>query len=151
MGTPEYPGYDEGAATQSMMRERIHGGPDPYGPGAGYGYGPPGWYGYGRPRWQRGPGFGSRFGGSDAGETKPFFLTSEFVLGLIAVVALLITVAANDDLGARFFWIWTSVILAAYMVSRGIAKAGSRSRSYDPRDDLSQMMRRDEAHEQTRS
>jgi len=132
--TPEQPGYEERTASQPMTREQMHYPP----PESHYGYG------YGGPRWGPGNGPGYRWRSRNPIETKPFFLTSEFVLGVIAVIALLITAATNHTLGARFFWIWTSVILAAYMISRGIAKAGTRSRSYDPREDLSQMMRREE-------
>lgn len=134
---PEQPEYER-AASQPMMREQTqYPPPDPY---HGYGYRGERW-GYRR---GMGRGFGRPY---DPIETKPFFLTSEFILGVIAVIGLLITAATNHTLGARFFWVWTSVILAAYMISRGIAKAGTRSRSYDPREDLSQMMRRDESHE----
>ena len=138
--TPEHPGYDEHTATQPMMRENVHYPPsDPY-----YGHGRP--YGYGP--WGRGMGMRGLRRPYEPIETKPFFLTSEFVLGLIAVIGLLVTAATNHTLGARFFWVWTSVILAAYMLSRGIAKAGTRSRSYDPREDLSQTMRRDTPDQQ---
>ena len=69
-------------------------------------------------------------------ETKPFFLTSEFAAVVLSVIALGITAAASESVDARLFWIITSVFVAAYVVSRGLAKAGTRSRAYDPREDL---------------
>ena len=56
-------------------------------------------------------------------ETRPFFLTSEFWLGLLAVLALLITTLVSDSIDARFFWGATTAIAAVYAVSRGFAKA----------------------------
>jgi hypothetical protein len=58
-------------------------------------------------------------------ETKPFFLTSEFWVGVLTVVAILIGTSA-DNFDAPRAWVLVSVISAAYMVSRGLAKAGSR-------------------------
>jgi hypothetical protein len=69
-------------------------------------------------------------------ETKPFFLTSEFAVALISVIALGITAAASESIDARFFWAVTGAIVIGYMVSRGIAKSGTRSHSADPREHL---------------
>ena len=69
-------------------------------------------------------------------ETKPFFLTSEFATFLIAEVALVITALASDSIDAWRFWILTTVLVSLYMVSRGIAKSGTRSRASDPREEL---------------
>jgi len=44
--------------------------------------------------------------------------------------------STSDDLDTRLFWILTTVATSFYMLSRGIAKSGSRSRAYDPREDL---------------
>jgi hypothetical protein len=44
--------------------------------------------------------------------------------------------ATSDQVDARLFWILTTVATGLYMLSRGIAKAGSRSRAYDPREDI---------------
>ena len=79
-------------------------------------------------------------------ETKPFFLTSEFILSFLAWLGLLITTTTNDDVGARFFWMWTVLLLIGYMVSRGLAKSGIRSRSLDPREDPN-LLRREGGHE----
>jgi hypothetical protein len=110
--------------------------------GPGYGYGPPPGYGPGPGAWGGpwgGPwGRGRRFGTQQMYpvETKPFFLTSEFAVVLIAVIALAITAGASESIDAWRFWILTTALVAFYVVSRGIAKSGTKSRSVDPRDEL---------------
>jgi hypothetical protein len=58
-------------------------------------------------------------------ETKPFFLTSEFWVGVLTVVALLVATSA-DNYDAPRAWTLVAVVASAYIVSRGLAKAGSR-------------------------
>lgn len=74
-------------------------------------------------------------------ETKPFFLTSEFWGSLALIVALAIGAGTSDDIDARLFWILATAVTIGYVVSRGIAKSGTKSRSWDPRDDLMQGVR----------
>jgi hypothetical protein len=107
--------------------------------GGGYGgggYGGGGYGGYGC----RGGGWGSMMMGrprpSYPVETKPFLSTSEFLLGFLAWFGLLITTLTNDDIDARLFWILTIILLSFYMLSRGIAKSGTKSRAWDPREDF---------------
>jgi hypothetical protein len=69
-------------------------------------------------------------------ETKPFFLTSEFLVFVVYLMGLGIGAATSDDVDARLFWILATVACSFYMLSRGIAKSGSRSRAHDPREDL---------------
>jgi hypothetical protein len=69
-------------------------------------------------------------------ETKPFFMTSEFAVLVLMTVCLFIASAVVDDVDARLAWILGSSLVGAYIVSRGIAKSGTKSRSYDPREDL---------------
>jgi len=69
-------------------------------------------------------------------ETKPFFLTSEFLAFVLFVMGLGISAATDDSVDAQLFWTLTTAATAFYMLSRGIAKSGSRSRSYDPREDM---------------
>jgi hypothetical protein len=69
-------------------------------------------------------------------ETKPFFLTSEFLVFVLFLMGLGIGTATNDDVDPRLFWILTTIATSFYMLSRGIAKAASRSRAYDPREDV---------------
>jgi hypothetical protein len=69
-------------------------------------------------------------------ETKPFFLTSEFLVFVLFVMGLGIGASTSDDVDPRLFWILTTIATSFYMLSRGIAKSGSRSRAYDPREDV---------------
>jgi hypothetical protein len=69
-------------------------------------------------------------------ETKPFFLTSEFLVFVLLLMGLGIAAGTSDNIDDRFFWIAATVASVAYMVSRGIAKAGSRSHAHDPREDI---------------
>lgn len=69
-------------------------------------------------------------------ETKPFFLTSEFLVFVLFLMGLGIGTATSNDVDPRLFWILATVATSFYMLSRGIAKAGSRSRAHDPREDL---------------
>jgi hypothetical protein len=69
-------------------------------------------------------------------ETKEGFKTTEFVLALAAIVAILIaTYVADADLGANEGWRYMSWVAAAYIVSRGLAKAGVREPSGDRYDE----------------
>lgn len=109
--------------------EGQEGRPYPGGATAEQSYGP----GYG--------GFNRAYGGGRPRrqypiETKPFFLTSEFAALMIAIIALLITTLTNSTIDAWRFWILTTVLVSLYMLSRGIAKSGTRSMSFDPRENL---------------
>ena len=67
-------------------------------------------------------------------ETKPFFLTSEFVGAVLAIAGIAITAASSDAFGAWRAWILITAVTIGYMVSRGIAKSGTRSHADDPRE-----------------
>ena len=67
-------------------------------------------------------------------ETKPFFLTSEFVGAVLAIAGIAITAASSDAFGAWRAWILITAVAVGYMVSRGIAKSGTRSHADDPRE-----------------
>jgi hypothetical protein len=69
-------------------------------------------------------------------ETRPFFVTSEFLVYVLLLMGLGITAGSSESVDARFFWEWATLASIAYMLSRGLAKSGSRSRSWDPREDL---------------
>lgn len=69
-------------------------------------------------------------------ETKPFFLTSEFVVFVLYTMGLGIAALTSPGINARLFWILETVATFGYMLSRGVAKAGSRSRAHDPREDV---------------
>ena len=69
-------------------------------------------------------------------ETKPFFLTSEFLVFVLYMMGLGISASTDSTIDARLFWILATVASVGYMLSRGIAKAASRSRAHDPREDI---------------
>jgi hypothetical protein len=69
-------------------------------------------------------------------ETKPFFLTSEFLVFVLYEMGLGIAATTSPSVDARLFWILTTIAASLYMLSRGVAKAGTRSRAHDPREDL---------------
>jgi hypothetical protein len=96
-----------------------------------YGYGAPQGYGYGGPS-----SWGMRPRREYPIETKPFFLTSEFVGSVLAVAGISITAASSDAFGAWRAWMLITAIVVGYMLSRGIAKSGTRSHSSDPRENL---------------
>jgi hypothetical protein len=69
-------------------------------------------------------------------ETRPFFVTSEFLAYALFLMGLGITAASSPSVDAQFFWRYAAFATIAYMISRGLAKSGTRSRSHDPREDL---------------
>ena len=70
-------------------------------------------------------------------ETKEFFKTSEFVLWGLGVFVLLIAAGILDDrLDAVRVWQFITLLSSAYIVSRGIAKAGVARG--EPRDSYTQ-------------
>ena len=76
----------------------------------------------------RGVGLPARLG-RDARETKPFYLTSEFLLALLTIAALIIAgYAGDDELNTWRTWLLVATVASAYILSRGIAKAGSHDR-----------------------
>lgn len=74
--------------------------------------------------------------GDYTSETKPFYLTSEFLVYALFMIGLGIAAATDATIDSRFFWIWGTIATVAYMLSRGVAKAGTRSRAHDPREDI---------------
>ena len=69
-------------------------------------------------------------------ETKAAFKTTEFFAFIAVLVGVLIAAAVIDEtdaggFGARQAWLYATILTVGYMVSRGLAKSGSR----DPYDD----------------
>jgi hypothetical protein len=71
-------------------------------------------------------------------ETKSAFKTTEFWIWLIVSVAILIASAVVDDhgegqtgFGADRAWSYVALVTTAYILSRGIAKAGVRKPDHD--------------------
>jgi hypothetical protein len=64
-------------------------------------------------------------------ETKASFKTTEVFAFLAVLAGILISAAVvdqanNGGLGARQAWLYATILTVGYMVSRGLAKAGSR-------------------------
>ena len=71
-------------------------------------------------------------------ETKASVKTSELVAYVVAVIAVLVASAIADessDFGTQEAWFYVTLLTIGYMVSRGLAKSGSRDYyDDDPRD-----------------
>lgn len=61
-----------------------------------------------------------------ADETKPSFKTTELLTMLGIVAAILIAAASANNFDAPRAWTLVAVVASAYMISRGLAKSGSR-------------------------
>ena len=59
-------------------------------------------------------------------ETKPSWKTTELLTMLGIVAAILIAAASADNFDAPRAWTLVAVVASAYMISRGLAKSGSR-------------------------
>ena len=71
-------------------------------------------------------------------ETKPAFKTTELVVWALSVLGVLIAAAVADNAGAGGFgadhaWLYVTILSTGYMISRGLAKAGSYQKDTDPR------------------
>lgn len=72
-------------------------------------------------------------------ETKAAFKTTEFIAYVVILIAMFIASAvvdSNEDgqgFGAEQVWFYATLLTIGYMVSRGLAKSGSRE-NFD-RDD----------------
>jgi len=64
-------------------------------------------------------------------ETKPSFLTTEFYAMIAGIVGVLFAAQQADNLDAPLAWTLAAAIAIGYMLSRGIAKAGSAYRDHD--------------------
>ena len=70
-------------------------------------------------------------------ETKAFYKTSEFIVYVVAVLAVLIASAVVDNgedgqgFGADHAWQYVTFLTVGYMISRGLSKAGTHHRSDD--------------------
>lgn len=80
-----------------------------------------------------------------ATETKQAFKTTEFWAMVGVVVAILVSAAlikggdtdpGTDEFVAKQAWLYVAIVASAYMISRGLAKSGSREPySADDSDD----------------
>jgi hypothetical protein len=64
-------------------------------------------------------------------ETKAGFKTTEMMVYVVAVAAVLIAALVVDQsdaggFGAKQAWLYVTILSVGYMISRGLAKSGSR-------------------------
>ena len=61
-------------------------------------------------------------------ETKSSYKTTELIAYVAAVIGVLVASAVVDvtDFGAQEAWFYVTLLTIGYMVSRGLAKSGSR-------------------------
>ena len=71
-------------------------------------------------------------------ETKASFKTTEFMAYVAVLLGILIAGAVVDDgsgaFGAEKVWLFATILTVGYMVSRGLAKSGSRDPYTQDRD-----------------
>jgi hypothetical protein len=69
-------------------------------------------------------------------ETKPSFKTTELIAYVVAVLGVLIASAVVDrsDFGAQEAWFYVTLLTIGYMISRGLAKAGSYEKEHHTTD-----------------
>jgi hypothetical protein len=61
-------------------------------------------------------------------ETKSSFKTSEMIAYVVVAIAVLVAAAVTDtsDFGTQEAWFYVTLLTIGYMLSRGLAKSGSR-------------------------
>jgi hypothetical protein len=65
-------------------------------------------------------------------ETKASFKTTELIVYVLAVVGVLIaSMIVDNSFGADPAWRYVTYLTVGYMISRGLAKAGSRESQDD--------------------
>lgn len=73
-------------------------------------------------------------------ETKSALKTTEFYVWLVVSIAILIAAAVTDNgddnqrFGADHAWLYVAIVTAAYIVSRGLAKAGVHRHDHEDND-----------------
>ena len=69
----------------------------------------------------------------DTVETKPAFKTTELIVWALTVAGVLIAAAVTENLDGHDAWKYVTWLSIGYMISRGLAKAGSYAKDEDPR------------------
>jgi hypothetical protein len=61
-------------------------------------------------------------------ETKSSYKTTELIAYVVVALAVLVAAAVTDtsDFGTQEAWFYVTLLTIGYMVSRGLAKSGSR-------------------------
>jgi hypothetical protein len=68
-------------------------------------------------------------------ETKAAVKTTELIAFVVVTVAMLIASQIVDGFDAEQAWLYASLLTIGYMISRGLAKSGSRDFYDDSYDD----------------
>jgi hypothetical protein len=68
-------------------------------------------------------------------ETKAAVKTTELIAFVVVTVAMLIASQIVDGFDAERAWLYASLLTVGYMISRGLAKSGSRDFYDDSYDD----------------
>jgi hypothetical protein len=73
-------------------------------------------------------------------ETKSALKTTEFWVYIAATIAVLVAALVVDEtdaggFGARQAWLYATILTVGYLISRGLAKSGSRE-PYSSEDDV---------------
>jgi len=73
-------------------------------------------------------------------ETKPSYKTTELIAYVVAVIGVLVASAMVDksDFGAQEAWFYVTLLTIGYMISRGLAKAGSYEKEQHTTHDTGQ-------------
>jgi hypothetical protein len=68
-------------------------------------------------------------------ETKPSFKTTELIVYVLSVLGVLVAseIIDDGDFNAKEAWFFVTLLTIGYMVSRGLAKSGSRDFDDDRR------------------
>jgi hypothetical protein len=67
-------------------------------------------------------------------ETKAAYKTTEVIAYVVITIAVLVAAQISDRFTARDAWFFVTLLTMGYMVSRGLAKSGSRD-YYDESDE----------------
>jgi hypothetical protein len=70
-------------------------------------------------------------------ETKSSYKTTELIAYVVVALAVLVASAVTDtsDFGTQEAWFYVTLLTIGYMISRGLAKSGSRDFYDDNADD----------------
>jgi hypothetical protein len=68
-----------------------------------------------------------------ATETKPAVKTTELIAYVVTVVGVLLAALLVDGFDAARAWLYVTILTVGYLVSRGLAKSGSRAHYSDER------------------
>jgi hypothetical protein len=67
-------------------------------------------------------------------ETKAAMKTTELVAYVVITIAVLVAAQISDDFAAKDAWFFVTLLTVGYLVSRGLAKSGSRDYYDDNRE-----------------